>query len=192
MITNRKELKEYLQADLSRYKGNPSFIRSIICGYESYGTKCLIKRWRKTEYYYNTLNKKNPLSLLRFGISFFLFRRMSLYYKIILPINVVGPGLYIPHRVGGVIINALRVGRNFTISSGCIIGKKGIDENRPIIGDNVECCIGAKVIGKVHVGDNVIIAPNSVVVKNVMKGDVVSGVPAYSIKIKNNNGKNLV
>lgn len=35
------------------------------------------------------------------------------------------------------------------------------------IGNNVEIAIGAKVIGGVHVGDGSIIAPNSVVVKDV-------------------------
>lgn len=43
-------------------------------------------------------------------------------------------------------------------------------------------CIGSKVIGRVVIGDNVIIAPNSVVIKDVANGDIVSGVPAKSIK----------
>lgn len=90
---------------------------------------------------------------------------------------------YIYHiDLGGVIINAKSVGRNCIISSGCVIGNKGLNDDKPTLGDNVEVCIGAKVIGDVVIGNNVIIAPNSVVVKNVNDGDVVSGVPAKSIK----------
>lgn len=62
------------------------------------------------------------------------------------------------------------------------MGNKWSNDNRPIIGDNVTCSIGAKIIGKVYIGNNVIIAPNSVVIKDVPEGDVVSGVPAKSIK----------
>ena len=46
----------------------------------------------------------------------------------------------------------------------------------------VELAIGAKVIGKVAIGDNVIVAPNSVVIKDVPSDVVVSGVPAVIIK----------
>lgn len=86
---------------------------------------------------------------------------------------------------GGVIVNAKKVGRNFTINSGCIVGKKHTNDERPVLGDNVEMCIGSKIIGKVFIGDNVIIAPNSVVVKDINSGDVVSGIPAKSIRNKN-------
>lgn len=125
---------------------------------------------------------RNVLKMIRFAFSFFLYRRMQLKYRILIPLNVVGPGLYIPHRFGGVIINAKSVGKNCTISSGCVLGNKRDADDRPILGDNVEVCIGAKIIGNVRIGNDVIIAPNSVVVKNVLDKDVVSGIPAKSIK----------
>ena len=109
---------------------------------------------------------------------------MQLKYKIFLPLNTLGPGVYISHRGGGVIVNAIKVGKNFSISTGCVVGMKGVKENRPIIGDDVECCIGCKVIGRVFVGNNVIIAPNSVVVKDIPNNHIVSGIPAKTIKIR--------
>ena len=118
----------------------------------------------------NTLNKKNPFKLLRFCWSFFLYRRMWDKYKLHVPLNVVGPGLYIPHRAGGVYMNAKSVGKNFIISSGCVLGAKGDADNIPSIGDNVECCIGSMIIGKVNVGSDSIIAPNSVVIKDIPGG----------------------
>lgn len=182
MIKTREELEYYIKTDMSRYIARKSWLHYYFFGDESFAIRRFLKRWRKTEYYFNTLNKRNPYKVIRFILSFFIYRRMQLKYSIFLPLNVIGPGLYISHRGGGVIVNAIRVGKNFSISTGCILGMKGTKENRPIIGDNVECCIGAKVIGNVEVGDNVIIAPNSVVVKDIPAGDVVSGIPAKSIK----------
>ena len=43
--------------------------------------------------------------------------------------------------------------------------------------------IGSKIIGKVIIGDNVVIAPNSVVIKDVPDNCIVSGVPAKVIKM---------
>lgn len=101
MITTRKELKQYIDADMARYSKRKYNLLYYLCGDETGGVIRLLKRWRKTEYYYNTYNKHNPFSLLRFCWSFFIYRRMQLKYDILLPLNVVGPGLYIPHRVGG-------------------------------------------------------------------------------------------
>jgi len=81
-----------------------------------------------------------------------------------------------------VIINALSLGDNCIVNCGAIIGNKNNSEKKPTIGNNVEITIGAKVIGKITIGDNVIIAPNSVVVKDVHDNAVVSGVPAKIIK----------
>ena len=53
-----------------------------------------------------------------------------------------------------------------------------------IIGYNVDLTIGCKIIGGVTIGDNVIVAPNSVVVKNVPDNAVVSGIPAKILSIK--------
>lgn len=65
-----------------------------------------------------------------------------------------------------------------------IVGNKGSQENRATIGNNVEMAAGCKVIGKITIGDNAVICPNSVVIKDVQTNAVVSGVPAQIIKIK--------
>ena len=49
---------------------------------------------------------------------------------------------------------------------------------------NVSLCAGCKKIGKVRIGDNAVIAPNSVVVKDVPANAVVSGIPATILKIR--------
>ena len=74
-----------------------------------------------------------------------------------------------------------KIGKNCTIYPGVTIGGK-IGNGCPTIGDNCFIGLGAKIIGKVNIGDNVIIAPNAVVVKNVASNSVVGGVPAKNIK----------
>lgn len=101
MIKTKQELATYIEADLSRYHLRKTAFHYYLFGDETFAVIRFLKRYRKTEYYYNTYNKRNPLSLLRFAVSFFLFRRMQLKYKLFLPLNVIGPGLYIPHRGGG-------------------------------------------------------------------------------------------
>lgn len=44
--------------------------------------------------------------------------------------------------------------------------------------------MGAKLYGTLKVGDNAVIAPNSVVIKDVPERAIVSGVPGKVIKIK--------
>lgn len=56
------------------------------------------------------------------------------------------------------------------------------DLKAPVIGDNVEVCCGAKVIGGITVGNNVLIGANAVVVKDVPPNCVVAGVPARVIR----------
>lgn len=73
------------------------------------------------------------------------------------------------------------MGHYCTINSGVIIGTNRRGELAEI-GDNVDICIGSKVIGGVKVGNNVIIAPNSVVVKDLPDNTIVSGVHATILK----------
>ena len=58
---------------------------------------------------------------------------------------------------------------------------RGDKKGCPIIGDRVYIGAGAKVIGKVRVGNNVAIGANSVVTKDVPDNAVVGGVPAKII-----------
>lgn len=48
---------------------------------------------------------------------------------------------------------------------------------------------GAKIIGKIYIGDDVFIAPGTVVVKDIPSGSVIVGNPA---RIINNKGAEYV
>lgn len=53
---------------------------------------------------------------------------------------------------------------------------------RPTIGNNVIICAGAKIVGGIHVGNDVIIGANAVVVKDTPNNVIMGGVPAKVIK----------
>lgn len=91
----------------------------------------------------------------------------------------IGSGLIIQHGFS-TIIAAKSIGKNCWINQQVTIGYKGKESS--VIGDNVRVSCGAKVIGGVRVGNNVIIGANAVVCKDVPDNCVVAGVPAKIIK----------
>lgn len=184
MIKNRKDLKYYLQEDKKRYRdiAGKGFCRYLIKLFiRSEDAICLhfLRVLRKYEFYHNTG------SVLRYWYKI-RHSRLEDISGISIPINVVGPGLYIAHK-GGIIINCKSMGNHCVVSSGVVCGNKNTYDSIPVIGNNVELTLGCKVIGKVEIGDNCIVAPNSVVVKSIPANTVVSGVPAVVIKTITDN-----
>lgn len=84
--------------------------------------------------------------------------------------------------MGGAIVNCLSMGQNCSVTSGVVIGNKNGQDNRAVIGNNCFFTLGSKVIGKVVIGDNVIVCQNSVVIKSVESNIIVFGVPAKFLK----------
>ena len=94
--------------------------------------------------------------------------------------NDIGGGLIIQHGFA-TIISAEKIGKNCKIYQQVTIGYTH-DLKAPVLGDNVEVCCGAKVLGGITIGDNVLIGANAVVIKDVPANSVVAGVPAKVIK----------
>lgn len=181
MITTRKELKEAISLDRKRYNYSlKRYIMGRILESDSSHAIKLLTTLRKTEYYYNNRSRgmfyKIMSTLFRIKYS-----RLQYKYDTYIGLNCCKPGLWIPH-VGGVIINCLSMGYNCSVNKGVVIGNKKGQQNRATIGDNCYFTLGCKVIGKVNIGDNVIVGQNSVVVKDVPKNTIVSGIPAKAIK----------
>ena len=139
-----------------------------------------MKALRRLEYLTNI--KKNIFQKIEYFYAFWNYKRLCFRYKMKIGINTCGPGLYIPHIGFLRVATKARVGKNCIIAPGVVIGTKHTFDNVATIGDNVEIALGAKIIGKVSIGNNVIIAPNSVVVKDIPDNCVVSGIPAKIIK----------
>ena len=75
------------------------------------------------------------------------------------------------------------MGDNCQIWQGVTIGKShsGINQPRPIIGNNVKICTNAIVLGGITIGDNVTIGAGAVVIKSVPDNCTVVGNPAKPI-----------
>jgi serine O-acetyltransferase len=111
----------------------------------------------------------------------FVYVVLQTLIDILFGINVsvncdIGPGFYIGH-FGCIIVHA-DMGRNCSIGQGVTIGTKGAGKSDgcPVLGDNVYVGAGAKIIGRIRVGNDVVIGANTVVVKDVPDGMRVTGV----------------
>jgi serine O-acetyltransferase len=103
-----------------------------------------------------------------------IFQRATTVYSgaFIHPRAKIGPGLVI-HSWYGILIGATRIGTNCTLSSGVVV-----DSGTKRIGDNVWLGAGAKVIGPVTIGNNVVVMPNSLVMTDVADNTTIGGIPA--------------
>jgi serine O-acetyltransferase len=96
----------------------------------------------------------------------------------------IGPGLFIQHGFS-TIITASEIGENCWINQQVTIGYTN-PTDCPVIGNNVFIYSGAKVIGKVIIGNNVKIGANAVVVKSVPDNSTAVGIPAIHFPTKKN------
>jgi serine O-acetyltransferase len=87
----------------------------------------------------------------------------------------IGPGLFIQHGEN-TFVSADRIGANCWIGRHVVVGFSN-QTDRPTIGDNVRIFAGAKIIGKIKIGDNSTIGLNTVVVDNVEPNVTLLGVP---------------
>jgi serine O-acetyltransferase len=92
----------------------------------------------------------------------------------------IGPGLVI-HTPYAIFVAPVKIGTHCTLSTGTLInsGCRGI-------GDNVYFAAGCKIVGPVKIGNNVVIAANSLVITDVPDNITIMGVPA---RIKLPGGK---
>ncbi|HEY8942890.1 MAG TPA: glycosyltransferase family 2 protein, partial [Polyangiaceae bacterium] len=85
----------------------------------------------------------------------------------------------------GVLLNARSVGNDVSIDEDTTFGPlTGVDaepDELPVIGDRVSIGSGAAVLGPVVLENNVVVQPNSVVLKHAPEGSTLLGVPAERV-----------
>ena len=128
----------------------------------------------------------------RYGVRPALLRKlMSLVYRILYKLVQIVTGIELPCEVvigrnfvidhfGGIVISGYaRFGDNCRIRNGVVVGLARTDDPcAPVIGHNVDIGTGAKVLGRITIGDNVLIGANAVVVRDVPPDSIAVGVPA--------------
>lgn len=184
MILTKQDLKKYIEEDclanVGKRKINPIiYIIGLLCRKENYLVVRYLKALRKRELHTNNNSLYNRIARLYYR---FKQNRLGFKYGLLIHPNITGYGLTIRHLQGGVIINCKSMGNYCRVNGGVVVGNKDSQDNISTIGNNVRLSIGSKVIGKVTIGDNAIVAPNSVVIKDVLENTIVSGVPAQIVK----------
>jgi len=199
MIKTKEDLKKYLKEDLYvnlhiNHLTLKNKAKYTLYANESYKVIKLLRALRYHEYYTNqskiqcNLLKrwKNSLLLRYYSIKHY---RLEAKYGIKLGTNVLGYGVYIPHINSSIMIDCISIGNYCSLNAGVVIGRNQTLDQSPVIGNNVTICLGSKIVRKVRIGNNVIVAPNSVVIDNVPDNCMVSGVPAKIVKTNINNRK---
>jgi serine O-acetyltransferase len=95
----------------------------------------------------------------------------------------IGPGLRLPHPVGIVIGDSVKIGRNVALYQNVTIGlaeavEDGSEKAYPEIGDGVTIYAGAVIIGPIRIGKGAVVGANAVVTRDVPENVTVAGVPA--------------
>ena len=121
--------------------------------YGTYKMSGFHKYWRLT----NTGGVLRPW----YGVLFLLeryFRNMDWGLKL-----DIGPGLYMGHVYGITLNPKVKIGKNCNIHKGVTIGQenRGKRKGVPVIGDEVWIGINATIVGNVHIGNDVLIAPGA-------------------------------
>ena len=126
--------------------------------------------------------KVRPMLLRKLlsGVYRILFKLIQMLTGIELPCETqLGRNFVIDHSGGIVISGFACFGDNCRIRNGVVVGLSRVDEPcAPVVGNNVDIGAGAKLLGAITIGDNVLIGANAVVVCDVPANSVAVGVPA--------------
>lgn len=185
MIDSKEKYKYYLRQDQIAL-GRSGDKRPNWFGDETWKFEILL---RKLEYYMNC--RKDPIGVIIRKWYTFRFHRLSIRLGFIISPNVFEEGLAIPHYgMLGVHSNA-KIGKNCRLLQGVVIMADSGSHGAAVVGDNCFFGIGAKVVGAVHIADDVAVGAGAVVTKDITEaGTTWGGVPARKIS-DNNSHSNL-
>lgn len=95
----------------------------------------------------------------------------------------IGAGCYLGHAYGINVNPGAVVGKNCNLHKGVTIGKenRGSRKGCPALGDRVWVGVNATIVGRVTIGDDVLIAPGSFVNRDIPSHSVVYGNPCVVV-----------
>lgn len=186
MIVSSVDYLEYIEAELGYVvkSGRLGLEYLIVIFSKSIGRHPLESfQFYLRLYEYLRNNRKAALRRLRMLWAGSRYRKFSVACGFTIPLNCFGKGLSLPHH-GGIIVNGkVKVGNNCSIRPFTVIGNKrnGLNDEVPVIGDNVTIGCNVSIIGGVRIGNDVTIGAGAVVIHDVPDGCVVAGNPARVI-----------
>ena len=167
-------MNDIVRSDLYRYGG--------LTGLKGFKKAMKIPGFRYI--YFLRMAKNNKKYTIKGAISRFFVIRLGYKYGYQIDIETeIGKGFYIGHYGTVVIGQETVIGSNCNVSHNVTIGRvhKGRLEGLPTIGDRVWIGTGSVIVGKIFIGSNVLIAPNTVVKFDVPDNSTVTGNPARII-----------
>lgn len=161
-------MREDLRNDYYRMTGERYHlgVKAVLTGIYSHQIRYM-RWWRKS---------KTKMTMLR---KYKLYRYSRKYGIEISTKADIGQGLYLGHPYNITVAAGVKIGDNVNLHKGCTIGRenRGRREGVPTIGNCVAIGINSTIVGKIHIGDDVLIAPNSFVNFDVPSHSVVVGNP---------------
>lgn len=140
--------------------------------------------WALQIYRFGHLRYKFKSKLIRFPLAI-LHIILSKIGEILFGVTIgvaakIGKRLTIEHSGAIVIHGGAQIGDDCIVRQGVTIGNRRIDAplEAPKIGNRVNIGAGAKILGKVTIGDDAQIGANAVVIKDVPARSIAVGVPA--------------
>jgi len=109
------------------------------------------------------------------------YRRCRNVYGIELPYTVqLGRRVVIEHQGTIVVHGNAVIGDDCILRQGVTLGNRHLERpmEAPILGRRVNVGAGAKLLGRITIGDDAVIGANSVVLHDVAPGTTVVGIPA--------------
>ena len=95
----------------------------------------------------------------------------------------IAPGLVLYHGGPIVIHGKAKIGKNVKFHGDNCVGNNGIDDMCPVIGDDVDVGVGAKIIGGIKIARGIIIGAGAIVVDDFEEENIViAGVPAKKVR----------
>ena len=181
-----REFIQLVHSDFFRYMRTPTMSRVISHWFLSPGVKY--------SFYMRLCRYLRGKPLKAFGLLIIL-QAILHHYRIKFGIDIpdtttIGSGFYIGH-FGGIVVNSHAViGKDCNISHGVTIGQLNRGERMgcPVIGARVFIGPGAKILGRVTIGDDVAIGANCVVVTDIPANSVVVGNPGKVISQEGSTG----
>ncbi len=180
MAKTWRETKEIIKTDFfrnTRSTDKKGYIKAFLT---SNNTMSLLLYFRICNYFAG-LEKRNVFQFLLH--SFCYLRFTSIKNKCGIELNQhtkIGRGLRFPHK-GCIVIHPLAViGDNCEIMQGVTIGNNMLKDMDAVaqIGDEVTLGAGSKIIGRVKIGNTVIIGANAVVTHDIPANCTAAGIPA--------------
>lgn len=180
MIRSQADLKRYLTADIHAHGLERWTLRHRFSALSRDRILVFQRRLRRLEYLTNVRPGPAVVLRLRLSLTWRLHVRRAERLGFTIPLNSFGPGLQIAHHGTIVVSEHSRVGAGARIHPSTSIG--ATNEGAARCGDRLYLGPGARLVGPICLGDDVLVGANAVVTRSFGNAVVLVGVPASELR----------